>query len=474
MNAILTRITKDGEDKLALRFSSGAVKGSGPALTSAMSEEGFLIPADSSRIEVWKFDGIAQEGEGASLVGPAFEGASLDDAESLREGMSLLSRVARALVALASGGKLPRGLVSSGILVSKAKTAGAPGAVLILPPAAAAKALSTQGPSSRAAAVARLTSPHSQSPEADASFFLAQAAYRCATGKNAFEREAAEPGNLAGSKRYSLAAVLAAPRLDPALAALIDAALDDPNRAGLGAWAEALEAASAAGWERELSAGEEAQIARRRASVEAETAKVLKRDAFFLKRGGLIIGAAVVLLVVGFAVSDIARAQRDKPNFSGLPPLEVVRHYYEAMDGIDLDSLEACGERGAIKADMDVLTNLVVLTKTRMAYEGRSPILPAKGWIASGMKALKETDFLYGIVGLEIADVDSGDVVGPSADARRFRATYSLWSPDRVEDSSGDPGKVRSQPKEDKRVDELVLRQGKKGWRIVSLDRRHP
>ena len=70
MNTILSRIEKDGAAKLALRLSSGAVKGSGSALAAAMSEEGFLVRAGDARAETWKFDGIAQEGEGVFILGP--------------------------------------------------------------------------------------------------------------------------------------------------------------------------------------------------------------------------------------------------------------------------------------------------------------------------------------------------------------------------------------------------------------------
>ena len=473
MNTILSRIEKDGAAKLALRLSSGAVKGSGSALAAAMSEEGFLVPSGVARAVIWKFDGIAQDGEGVFLFGPSFEGLSLDDAGGIRDGMPLLFIVARALASLASEGKLPRSLVSSGVLVSTAKDADGSGSVLILPPAAVAKALSARGPEARAAAASRLASPLSKGPGADASFVLAQAAYRIATGKSAFDREAAEPGSLAGTRRYSTAAELAAPRLDRSLAALIDKALDDPNRVGLGDWVEALGGAASA-WERKLSADEEAELGRRRVSVESEKAKALKRDAFFRKRGGLLVVVAVALLLVGFAVADFARAQRGKPDYSALPPLEVARQYYAAIDGLDLDSLEACGERDAIKADRNVLLNLIVLTRTRMAYEGRNPLLPARDWIASGKRALKETDFLYGIAGLEIAADSAGSRDGSGAGVVRFRASYSLWSLERIDAPSGDPGKVGSEPTEEKRVDELVLRQGRKGWRIAGIDRRHP
>jgi hypothetical protein len=468
MNDTVTRITRDGADKLALRFPGGALKGAGSALAAAMNEEGFLVQLGpegaGAKARRWRFESLVQEGEGALLIGPDFAGASMDEAAGIAAGMPLLIAAARALEALAVEGALPRGLVSSGILVAGA--GGGSEAVLVMPATAVAKALSARGSDARSEAVARLASPRATGPEADASFILAQAAYRYATGKNAFEREAAEPGSVAGSARYSASAALAAPRLDPALSALVDAALADPGAVPLAAWVASLEAAAAKGWERELAAADEAAIERRRAAFKAESLKKRKRAYFFRKRGGILIAAAVAAAAVAFIAADMIRAQRDKPDFSALPPLALVERYYSAIEAIDLESLEACGDKKVLKGDWDSALNLNVVIKTRMAYEGRNPVLHAKDWIAAGKPTLAETDFLYGIVGMSVAEE-----VGGGADTRKYRASYSFWSLDRREDPSGDPSKSASFPLEERRRDELVLARGEKGWKIIGLER---
>jgi hypothetical protein len=415
----------------------------------------------------WRFENLVQEGEGALLVGPAFAGSSLDEAEGVQAGMPLLLAVARALAVLAAEGGLPRGLVSSGVLVSEDYSDAGGGAVLILPPVAVAKALSVCGAAARAGAVARLSSPRAKGPEADASFFLAQAAYRYATGSSAFEREASEPGSVAGASRYSTAASLAAPRLIPELSALVDAALEDPNRVSLGSWIGTLETAAAKGWERDLSGDEAVEISRRRAAVEAESRARRKRSDFFRRRGGILIAAVVVAVGAALVAGDMLRAQRDKPDYSKFPAPELVRQYYAALDSLDLDSLEACVEGKAVKGDRDYVMNMTVIVKTRFAYEGRSPIKPAGDWVVAGKPALAETDLLYGIVGLSIAEEAGG-----LNEAKRFRATYSFWSLERKDDPSGDLGKAVSLPLEEKRVDELALARGERGWKIVGLERK--
>ena len=206
MTDIITHISVEGSSRLALRFPAGALKGAGAA-PAAMNEEGFIVRRGDgpSSLGSWRFDNVEKEGEGALLLGPGFAGKSPDDAQGLEEGMPLLLSLARAFLRLQAAGRLPRGIVSSGILVSEADAD-----VLVLPPTAVARALSARGGEARAAAVARLMSPRAKSPEADASFLIAQAVYRYATGKASFEKEAAEPGNLAGSARYSTATGLAA------------------------------------------------------------------------------------------------------------------------------------------------------------------------------------------------------------------------------------------------------------------------
>jgi len=468
MSDIVTRLRLDGARVLALRFSASGAKGAGPALAAAMAEEGRLVAGGAS--VPWRFESTVQDGDNVLLAGPDLVGfgdataegtlaASLDDSKDLETGLSRLFFLAHAFSALQAEGLLPRGIVSSGILFSDDDAA-----ILVLPPNAAAKALTASGTQARSAAVARLSSPRSAGPEADASFLLALAAYRFATGKHAFEREAGEPISVAGSAPSGAAAVLAAPRLDRSLAALVDRVLADPATAALGEWLSVLGSARASGWTRELPPEEEADLSRRREAAEAGARSRRRRADFLRKRGGVLVASAVAILALALVAGDMLRAERDKPDYSRLAPLELVQRYYLAIDGLDLDSLEACGDGKAIKDDQDMLINLVVLTKTRIAYEGKSPVVRALDWVAAGKPKLALTDFLYGIAGLSISD-EGGD----GANRAFLRADYSLWSLDRPDSA---PVGAASIPTESRRSDTLTLDRGRKGWRIVALERR--
>lgn len=471
MSKIISRRSESGIDKLALRFPSGSLKGAGSYLAQAMTEEGRLLRLSAGADDgvpswsPWRFENLVQEEGAGLLLGPDFpDFRSLDEAGNLEEEMGFLKTLARGFEALAADKALPRGIVSAGILFSLDGRR-----LLVLPPEAAAKALIAAGAEARATAVARLTSSQADGPEADASFLIAQAAYFFATGQCAYGNAAAEAGSIAPARPSAIAAVLAAPRLDPDVGALIDKALSDPRKVGLAEWVGALEKASIRGWLREVSAAEAAEFEHRRASAEAESEAKKKRAAFWRRRGGIVAAIAIAIAVIGFVVGDMMRAQRDKPDFSSLPSSELVAHYYKAIDDIDLDSLQACGKNRAFKADYDYVMNTMVLSKTRMAYESKSPIINATTWVADGKPKLDSTAFLYGIAGLSIVKEES-----QGSDNALYRATYSFWSMDHKEDASGDPDKTTASPLEERRVDLITLERSPKwkGWRITKLDRK--
>jgi hypothetical protein len=466
MTTLVSHSSVEGERKLALGFPAGSFKGAGSALADGLREEGRLVSLGSST--PWRFESIHQDESGAYLVGPDFEGPSLDEAFASASSpdvfLERLLSLSKALSLLVAEDSLPRGLISPGILLSP------PGedscATLLLPPNTAAKALVSRGPEARADALARLISPRSDCPEADASFLLAQAAYRALAGQGAYQREAADASAVSPSRRYTISTALVSPRLDGALSSLIDTALDDPKSVPLDSWIAALEAARAAGWFRAIDPDEEASLRRQREAVEAEAEKRRRRSEFLRKKGGILIGVAIGLAAVGIFAGSMIRSQKDKPDYSWLSPRELVQRYYLSLEDLDLDSLEACSVKKAVESDWNYVMNITVLSKTRMAYEGKSPVLRAGDWVAEGKPQLTQNELLYGVAGLSISEESS------ASDKARLRASYSFWSLDRVDDPSGDPAKARQVPTEEKRIDELSLARDKQGgWKIVAMDR---
>jgi hypothetical protein len=163
------------------------------------------------------------------------------------------------------------------------------------------------------------------------------------------------------------------------------------------------------------------------------------------------------------------RASGDKPNFSALPADGVVQRYYQAIDELDLDSLEACGSKEVLGPDWNYVMNMMIVVKTRMAYEKKNPRISLDKWLESGKPALVSSDILDGISGLAL--VQEG---AQSPDFAKYRASYSFWTLERKDEIVSDPDKTAAFPSEEKRVDELSLERSNKwkGWRITKLDRR--
>ncbi len=453
------RVIENDESGISLVFPRSSIKGMAGAMAASLTEEGSRVSASLHR-EVWRFESIEDRGDTTRLSGPRFEGRLLDSAGSLEEGLDLVRSAARALEFLSREGHLQRGLVSTGILI------GQDGGVLVLPAGPVARALAAAGPEERAAAAARLVHPRSTSAESDAVFLLAQAAYKFASGRAPYPREAAEVSSSAPPTPPVLSAKLAAPRLKPELVSLIDRSLAEPASVNLLEWRVALDEAAERGWLRNLTPDEGTELARLR---EETIQKAQRKDAvstFFRKYGlmlgGIAVGAALLALIT---VSTI-RARNDGPNLSSFSPRQVVEAYYRALDSLDIETLEAAADKKAAATDSTIVTNLYILTRTRLAYEGIDSMVSASKWKAAGMRTLNDGEILFGVtdLALKVKSPPSSEELGSRCS---ISASYSLWYQERDEGAWGTAPKIV----EDKRVDELVLEKTKKGWKIVELTR---
>lgn len=447
---------------VSLVFPSSSLKGAGGAVAAALSEEGSLVSGGSSR-KPWNFESIEERGGETSLTGPAFDGRSLDSAHGLEDGMNLVLEAAKALEFLSREGRLARGVVSTALLIGRG------GDVLVLPAQAVARALSARSAQDRAAAAARLTHPRSQSAEADAAFLLAQAAYRFASGTPPFPREASEAGSSAPPSPPVLSAALAAPRLDPGLVSIIDRTFADPESVPLIEWRSALDQASRHGWLRDLRPEEEAEIERAKAEILRKTRRKESVSTFFRKRGAVVGGIAAAAAILALVLVSTVQARKNGPSMAGLSPRNVAQAYYRALSGLDVETLEAAGDPKdkEIAADSTMVTNLFILTRTRIAYEGVDALVPASDWLASGRPSLQEGAILFGVTGLEL-DEESSNPPSELGSSYAIRAKYSLWYMER----DGDGIDAKLAVFEEKRVDDLRLELRKKGWRIVELSRR--
>lgn len=461
MDGILTTIEHDGAPALAIRVGGGASRPSGQALSSLLGARGCMVR--HGRVEAWRAEGAAETETGVFLYGPAFEGRGLDDASEppndpaggVDAAFDSLLAAASGLVLAAGQDMLPRGLVAEGVLLGEG------GDILILPPEPILRAMKAAENDTRKHAPGFPRSPRAETSDAEAAFLLAQLIYRAASGESAY----APGGTAAGEAGRELASggfvplALRSPRLDAELAELVDATLAEPGPESLGRLRDALAAARGRGWLRSLTAAEEEAASRRLAAARAALDARRRRETFVRKRGGILIGAAVAVVLLLVGALTVADARRGKPDYSALSPRELVETYYRAIDSLDLDSLSACATSGAARADMELLSTMTVISKTRLAYEGKNPIVSARAWTEAGKPPLGSDSTLYGITNLSIVELSAVD------NAATYRAEYSSWSTEHI-----DNGSLKA--RERAVSDNLTLEKSRSGaWRIIAIER---
>jgi hypothetical protein len=217
-----------------------------------------------------------------------------------------------------------------------------------------------------------------------------------------------------------------------------------------------------------------------RTAIEAEreqfnktkSAKVKTRR-FIRRNTAILMGTAAAVLVVGLVAGSLIKSRLDLPNTRGMNPLEVLETYYGAFGDMDHTLMEACVLKKAGKSDIDLVTNLFVMSKVRQAYEMNITAIPAQEWLDSGAAPTEFT--VFGVTGLRLdgEDTDEGD------GEVRYRAAYTLWVPpsfgsdpeDVPSDPSMnvDPGPVM--PASFQISDEVRLTWRKDAWLITEIQR---
>ncbi len=185
-------------------------------------------------------------------------------------------------------------------------------------------------------------------------------------------------------------------------------------------------------------------------------AKRVGRIRFLRKRGTLlIVSIAALAVVLTIAVPMVTRALQP-PATAGLSPEQMLGVYYESQNTLDSVLLEDCLARGVKSDASNLVTYLFVTSRTRLAYEQTDGIIRAEEWIAEGMPEIPEGYFVYGIVNLEIVQLD----------ADTFIAEYDMWLP-----QSADENEVTSQTGSAGMhiVEELDVRAVKDWWVITEI-----
>jgi hypothetical protein len=284
---------------------------------------------------------------------------------------------------------------------------------------------------------------------------------------------------------------LAAPGLDERLASLIQAALvsaektsgpaDRIPRSGTALLSQLLAilkpegraVSGAASLFHQLSAEEQLRLAKEKDQFLKRKNLAVKTRRFVIRNTAIIAGCAAAVLIAVLMVRSVVKSRADRPTTAGMDSAQVVHSYYGAFGGLDHQLMEACVIQGAGKGDIEMVTNLFVISRVRQAYEmrGSPPLITAAEWQNAGAQPLDSQ--VFGVTGLEIERL-SGD---ESAEAVRYRAVYTLWLPrqygaeNAAQEDAGSQEETAGLPVGVRYTDELTLIKNRGNWRIAEIHR---
>jgi len=111
------------------------------------------------------------------------------------------------------------------------------------------------------------------------------------------------------------------------------------------------------------------------------------------------------------------------------------------------------------------VANLSVIRKMRQAYGDADLFINAKDWLGQGSPALGEGAVVFGISELSIREAPESAAAARPTEPNEsvYEARYAIWS------SYGADDGFRIAKNE--RIDTLSLRRGKRGWKIVRIER---
>jgi len=498
----------DGEQALCCDTGLDSRSFARARLAQFLTESGCIVNPDNSIIP-WKARGVCeavnpshtQGMQTMHIFGPAFAGTRLDQLlnDTARSDAALAAVVSwiDARLALEKQENLPRvplwpcaALIASTEQSSAALFQSAAlfhsamlfqsaalfhNAMLFLPENIVRRCMQSEDEQALLRGAAQYVHPDLEGAAASA-FTAAAMLYRVCAGSGAFTALREEVLHQDMREGNFLPIRLAAPGLDPEIAKLIQEALMSQGKTGgvpsatKNAAAPSLlsrlrECIGAVSPELEISAFFHGLSQQEQAKLADEKEKFLRRKKiqvntkrFVIRNTTIIAGIAAALLIVFLAAAGIAKSRAAAPSTAGMDSLTVVRSYYMAINSLDHQFLEACTARGAGKTDINMTSNLFVITRVRQAYE-YTPfqfMSPDESLEAE----MPPPDIpIYGISGLRITHVSGSE----DSDAVHYSAVYTLWIP-MSDDESNEPNVYNY-------TDELRLERIKGNWRICEIIR---
>jgi hypothetical protein len=152
--------------------------------------------------------------------------------------------------------------------------------------------------------------------------------------------------------------------------------------------------------------------------LEKRRSAPLRRRIFYRQHRKKIFAVALSLAAVVLAVSFFFNLFFRSLPTDGLNAMEVAELFYESRNSLDHESLDAALRGSAGSAILNEITNLFVISRVRLGYEGSEAIISAREWLEAGAPPVPEGKMLYGLAGVNMRREKSGE------ENARFRSFY--------------------------------------------------
>lgn len=466
------------EGRKALGFDTGL---HGAAFAQAkmnqlLGARGYIVNPQG-KVSEWQLEGVVEYSGFMVLWGPDFSGTSLET--------MLTAGKDTALHGLRCWSRGRKQLEQQGIHVNPGPVqswVAQDGTVLFLPEALVHRVLIVKGRDIYRNGIEAWRHPDLGAENA-AAFTLAAFAYKTFSGQNPFsaEDESVSEEVASDSLRSNireavfLPSALAAPGLDSTLSQLIDQALkaDPKNSVDIHDLEKILGDTSRHSWDSyfHILSSEEQEKARlaKERFIKLQNRKIGTKR--YLKRNMTLIGIAAAVLLGGILVGrSIAASQARKPTTKGMSPIAVVEQYYEAMNSLDHEFMDACVTEKAGESDIRAVMNFFVISKMREAYEHKRTVLSPEEWKTLGGGPIEEN--VFGISDLTIQNLEGSESEG----SYRIQAEYIFWHPSERDfeerEVPEDTYELLDQyPSSLERKDILTLKLHDGAWKISHIER---
>jgi hypothetical protein len=456
----MTEIVEQGVRHLALPVGTVEKSSALGRILALKGSPGWLV---DETVREWRFEGVTQRGTDILLYGPFMPGRSLDSILDLplAEALAYLSRLAGSLALLKEEAVPLFSLQTDSVLFTD------DGGTLFLPPGLFREVRGRRTYETNRDAFEAINHPDMKG-EARASFSIAALLYRVIAKRFPFTGTSAEEIHEQARRLELPAPDRLVPELIPEISSLVMAGLGRAKRAPvtLLEWAAALSGLRGRELYRTVPADERERVLRETGALREVSEKRFRRSVFWRKNGKLIAIVAAVVIAVGIGLGSIFSRAFAPRLTKGYEPRKVVETFYLAMNSLNNGLMEACVVNRAGRAEIGEATNLFVISRVTMAYEGRANIVPADEWDRNGRPSMDAALTVYGVTDLSIAE----EVAGSSP---VFRVDYEKWAPASGSDDGVGPAGPPTGPRFEgrKNSDRVSLRRDKGDWVIFSIDR---